>query len=115
MKLDPKMIGNLLKSFGVELDPSMITKMGSAVEEIRERLERIETKLDDFIVHIEMLENKGLPQDSFSLPASIIGDEPCQTIANTKDKTELSAVSAESASDSPTNNGTRLPDSQTSS
>lgn len=36
----------LLKSFGIEFDPSMITTMTQAVEEIRARLQRIEEKLD---------------------------------------------------------------------
>jgi ribosomal protein L12E/L44/L45/RPP1/RPP2 len=36
----------MLKALGIQIDPKMISTLASAVEEIRTRLERIETKLD---------------------------------------------------------------------
>jgi hypothetical protein len=45
-KDSPSGMSMMLKALGIEIDPDMIAKMGQAVGEIRERLERIETKLD---------------------------------------------------------------------
>lgn len=67
----PSGLQMMLKAMGIEFDPKMFTTMTEAVVEIRDRLRRIEEKLDKQLSGNESTENSetsGVPAKVHALP-----------------------------------------------